>query len=218
MDHIGFPKSCDICIREKVNKNLFEGNIELDLKPVKGSNPSVLLLGQDPTIAKGKVYSVLDLENSSGSLYRYIVSEILTPSGLSLQDIYATDLIKCRFPDNQTPKIISGNHNVTIKDFIAPFFHNCRKWLFEEIRAIRPTIVLSLGEPVHQLLKEEFRWDIPTRMKDAFGNVYGVNLIEKNIHYIPCIHINSKHHRHYKNLWNQFIQVFREAVISAGIR
>ena len=213
---VGFPRTCDICAKAKVNTHLFHGNIELALRPIKGANPSVLLVGQDPTTAKGQIYSVLDLENTSGSLYGYIVTEILEPVDLKLDNIYATDLVKCRFPDNQTPKAISENR-MTIKDFLYPFFCNCRQWFFQEVREIHPKIILSFGEPVHQLLIEEFNWAVPTKMKSAFSNTYKVTLLGDNTLYVPCIHIHSKGHSHYKNLWNKFIQNLQKTVNSAGI-
>ena len=208
----GFPKNCDTCVELKVNRHLYHGNLKLALRPFKGAKPSVLLAGQDPTIAKGQVYSVLDLENTSGSLYKYVVAEILEPAGLKLDNIYGTDLIKCRFPNNQTPKAISKNCNITIKDFLFPFFRNCRQWFFQEVREIQPKILLSFGEPAHQLLSEEFGWAIPIKMKDAFSNIYEVNLLGDNTLYAPCIHINSKGHVHYKTLWNRFIQNLKQIV------
>ncbi len=190
---MGFPRTCNICVKEGINAHFFLGNLELALKPFKGDNPSVLLVGQDPTIAKGQIYSVLDLENPSGRLYKYIVYEIFKPVGLTLETIYATDLIKCRFPNNQTPsKIISKNHGLTIKDFLRPFFCNCRQWFFQEVKDIHPKIMLSFGEPVHQMLVEEFRWTVPIKMKEAFSNIYPTSLFGENTFYLPCIHINTK--------------------------
>ncbi len=124
---MGFPRYCDICLREKTNADFFDGNIELNLKAIIGDSHWVLLVGQDPTVARGAIYSALDLDNTSGRLYKYVVGEILQPVGLSVDDTYATDLIKCRFPNNQTPKIISQNHGIGIREFLSPFFSNCRQ-------------------------------------------------------------------------------------------
>ena len=214
---MGFPKACNICVKEGINAHLFLGNLELVLRPFEGGNPLVLLVGQDPTIAKGQIYSVLDLENPNGRLYKYIVSEILKPVGLTLENIYATDLIKCRFPDNQTPKVISQNHGLTIKDFLSPFFRNCRQWLSQEAKEIRPKIILSFGEPVHQMLVEEFGWTVPIKMKEAFSNIYPTNLFGGNAFYLPCIHINTKGKPHYRTLWPKFIQNLKEAIILTSI-
>ena len=214
---MGFPKNCDTCGELKVNAHLYHDNLKLALRPFKGTKPSVLLAGQDPTIAKRQVYSALDLENTNGRLYKYIVGEILEPAELTLDNVYATDLVKCHFPDNQTPKAISEKHGISMKDFLYPFFRNCRRWFLQEVQEIRPKILLSFGEPVHQLLTEEFGWAVPIRMKDAFSNIYEVRLQGDNTLYAPCVHINSKGHVHYKKLWNRFIQNLREAVISSTI-
>ncbi len=211
MGKSGFPKECDLCIKTKINSRMFSGNIELLTKPIRGTNPSIMLVGQDPTIAKGQVRSVLDLENTSGTLYRYITADILSHARLTLNNIYVTNLIKCQFPNNQTPKSLSEKHKVKMKDFLSPFFNNCKHWFFKEVREIHPKIILSLGEPVHQFLIEEFSWSVPIRMKDAFSNVFKVNLHGNNVLYIPCIHINTRGHRHYKERWQKFILSLKKA-------
>ena len=211
------PEFCDICVREEINADLFRGNIELGPKAFKGTNPSVMLVGQDPTITKGQVHSVLDLENTSSLLYKYVVIEILEPIGLKLDNIYATNLVKCRFLYNQTPKTISEDHGMAIKDFLFPFFHNCRQHFFSEVRQVHPKIILAFGEPIHQLLIEEFGWSVPPKMKDAFSKIYYVSLLGDDAYYIPCIHINSRNKLHYKNLWSSFIQNSKEHVILAGV-
>jgi uracil-DNA glycosylase family 4 len=218
---MGFPTDCDICVRAKINTHLFDGSLELDLRPVKGANPSVMLVGQDPTVANGKICSVLDLEKPKSRLYGYIVGEILQPAGLAIDNVYATDLVKCRFPDNQTPNVICETHRkthrITMKEFLTPFFLNCQQWLFQELNEIHPKIIVSFGEPVHQLLIEQFSWDVPPGMKDAFSNVYRVLVFDYNTYYAPCIHISSKQQRHYRALWDKFIQRLKETVILAHI-
>ena len=104
------PINCEHCKIDKINSNLLDGEIGFPLEPIRGVNPFVMLIGQDPTSAKGKVSSVLDLDNEKGILFKYIVNEILKPAGLSFDNGYATNLIKCRFPNNQTPKRIAGKN------------------------------------------------------------------------------------------------------------
>lgn len=176
-----------------------------------------MLVGQDPTVARGKIHTVLDLENTRGSLYKYIVGAILEPVGLKLDDVYATDLVKCRFPDNQTPSAVAKKHDMTIMSFLSPFFRNCREWFLQEVTGIRPKIIVSFGEPVHQLLIKEFGWAVPTSMKEAFSNTYKVGVLGDSAYYAPCIHINSRGHSHYKALWSKFIESLGGAVISADV-
>ncbi len=156
--------------------------------------------------------------------YKYKTVDILNHAGQTLNNIYATNLIKCQFPNNQTPKSISEKHKVKIKDFLCPFFNNCKHWFFKEVHEIRPKIILSFGEPVHQFLIEEFSWSVPETMKAAFSNVYKVNLLDykvnlldNNVLYIPCIHINTRRHRHYKERWQKFILNLKKALNSANI-
>lgn len=208
-----YPIDCYLCVRAKTNSNMFSGDVQLPLRPIRGTNPSVMITGQDPTIAKRQDYSVLDLENKS----KYLDVNILSPVGLKLDNIYATDLVKCRFPDKQTPKKISQKNKIKIKNFLDPFFYNCRHWFRQEVNEIHPKILLALGEPVHQLLIEEFSWDVPKGMKDAFGNIYKIDLLGDNALYVPCIHINSRRNSYYKKLWPKFIWNLKHAMISVGI-
>lgn len=162
----------------------------------------------------------MGLEEKKSPLYTYIVTEILKPAGLELDEVYATNLIKCRFPNNQTPRDISKRHGMSMKEFLAPFWHNCERWFRQEVREIHPKIVLSFGEPAHQLLAEGFCWNVSTRIKEAFGNIYEVRLLGENVHYAPCIHINSRGHEHYKKQgvhWNTFIQNLRKVVDSVSV-
>ena len=214
---MSFPDKCDICARTNINTNMFNGNIELSLRPIKGSTPSVMLVGQDPTVAKGKIYSVLDLDNRDSRLYKYIVGEILEPAGLRIDNVYATDLVKCRFPDNQTPSSICKRHDRTVEEFLSPFFQNCLQWFIQEIDENRPRIILSFGQPVHQLLIEKFAWAVPIGMKEAFVNRYNVSLQGNEVYYVPCIHINSRGHQHYIKNWGKLNQSLKEAAILARI-
>jgi hypothetical protein len=55
-------------------------------------------------------------------------------------------------------------------------------------------------------------------MKEAFGKTYSVDLLGHTTIYVPCIHINSRGHSHYKRLRDSFIQNLRLAVDQAGYR
>ena len=193
--------NCDLCKTDEINSNLFDGEIEFPLKPIKGVNPFVMFVGQDP----------------NGILFRWIINEILEPAGISLNNIYATNLIKCRFPNNQTPKLIAQKHGMMIRNFLSPFFQNCKKWLYSELEEVKPKIVISHGEPVHQMLIEMFNGQIPMKMKEAFGQVFPIEIFGTNAYYVPCIHVNSKSRKLYVSAWNGFIESLRHAVDTGGI-
>jgi uracil-DNA glycosylase len=86
--------------------------------------------------------------------------------------------------------------------------------LSAEVKEIQPRIILSFGQPVHQILVESFGWkmNVPLGMKEAFGKTYSVDLLGHTTTYVPCIHINSRGHSHYKNLRDSFIHKLRLAV------
>jgi len=211
---MGHPEKCDLCVKEPVRAGTFTGNLELTVRPFKGTSPSVMIVGQDPTLTKRDVDTVLELNKSHSRLYHYLVGEILKPARIDLvKDVYATNLIKCRFPDNETPTVIAKKRKVRLTDFLHPFFQNCKQWFAEEVREIRPRIVLPLGQPVHQMLVREWLLSVPFRMKDAFGNIYPVNLCDHEIIYAPCIHYNTRGYVYYKNLWPQFLANLTRALI-----
>jgi uracil-DNA glycosylase len=198
-------RQCTICADLQINSALYDGNLQLGARPFKGKSPWVLLIGQDPTVRRRQIACVLDLENRGGALYKYIVGDILEPVGLDLDDVYATDLVKCLFPHNQTPTSIARKHGMAAKDFLYPFFEHCKQHLIQEIQEIRPKIAISFGQPTHQLLCESFGWTLPTGMKDAFGSYGHVSVAGCEMIYFPCIHINSRGHQYYQGLWNVFI-------------
>ena len=215
---MAYPEDCTICMEEGVHADLFDGDLELAAKPFKGASPSVILAGQDPTVTKRQVCSVLDLNNPDGRLYEYVVGDILETVGLNLDDVYATDLVKCRFPVNYTPRSITQKYDMTIKEFLSPFFYHCRQWFVEEVREVRPKIIMSLGEPVHQLLVEEFAWAVPTQMRQVFGQVYLVSLFADKFLYAPCIHYSSKDtDEYFRHRWNTFVENLETAVRASGI-
>jgi len=213
---MGYPDKCDFCVKEALTAVAFTGNLELSVQPFIGTSPLVMIVGQDPTLTRRDVDTVLELNKPHSRLYRYLVGEILEPAGIDLaKDIYATNLIKCRFPKNETPRVIAENRKESLRDFLHLFFQNCKQWFAEEVKEIRPRIVLVLGQPVHQMLVGEWLLSVPFMMKDGFGNVYPVNLCDHKTIHTPCIHYNSRGHRYYKNLWSQFVDNLARTVDKA---
>lgn len=100
--------------------------------------------------------------------------------------LYATNLVKCGF--RELPSRLGG------RKFLRPYFDNCRDHLVEEVSRFQPTIVLTLGEPAHQLFitmldnRNDFRRD----MKNAFtGKFVKAKLRDIEFDYSPCLHIKT---------------------------
>ena len=223
-----YPKKCNICVKKGINKKLFKGNLELSVRPFRRStNPKVMLVGLNPTLANKQVHTVLDLDNENSQIFKYITRDILKPTGIKLNEhIYATNLVKCTFPYKQEPRVIckkafhKNPDNKTVKNFLSPFFKNCKKYFKEEINQINPKIIISFGEVPHQLVVEEFdlkKQNVYKDMKDAFSHICPVNLLGCNLFYVPCIRERVKPHPYFKDRWNVFISRLDEVVNSVNI-
>lgn len=92
------------------------------------------------------------------------LEELLDHIGLSREDVFITNIVKCRPPDNRDPR----------KDEID----SCNHYLEEQIDLIDPEIILSLGNHATETLTGE------KGMKDLHGDE--LKLDEKNL--IPMYH------------------------------
>jgi len=215
---MGYPTSCSICLDKKANAIL--GELALSVKPFRpGDNPSIMLVGLNPTLKKKmkRVKTVLDLDNVEGNFYKFTVSDVLEPVGIALEDVYATNLIKCTFRDE--PRDISkdirgSDEDGAVKQLLAPFFHHCKRYLMEELREVNPRLVIAFGNKTHQFIVEEFNLEaqgVKYKMKDAFGHVYRVSVLGRNVCYAPCIREAAKGLPVFQKSWQPFIRGLRES-------
>ena len=66
------------------------------------------------------------------------LDEMIGAIGLRREDVYIANVVKCRPPDNRAPQ----------PDEVA----TCSPFLFEQIAAIRPRVIVTLGSPATKLL------------------------------------------------------------------
>lgn len=105
---------CDISI---VRKNIVngEGNI----------NGGIVFIGESPGYYEDKFGT--PFIGNSGKMLDAMLSLI----GLTRQDVYVTNIIKCRPPNNRSPKAIE--------------ISNCSENLKNELTAINPRIIVLMG-------------------------------------------------------------------------
>lgn len=218
-----YPLSCKICNDKGLSRRIVQSEISLQAKPVRGSRPFVMLVGQDPTLSQGIARTVLTLgkEDERTEQRDWILGELMQPAGLQLRDIYATNLVKCTFPGNRTPSHIAHDLNKKTFEVLAPFFGFCRGHFISEIDMIKPKIVISLGKTVHQLMVGGLKWDVQVDIARAFGNKFSVSVEDHQFLYFPCIthktwdaSVNRESPRDdvYRTLWPQFINMLKEEV------
>lgn len=180
----GYPRQCNSCQASGTS-------IKLTVEPhfKKGPAFKVMLIGQDPTILKdpdkNRVKEVLMLDDEKGQLKRWLTN-IFGEENFGKIELYATNLIKCTF-DN--PPSTKGG-----KEFLRPFFDNCKSHLLKEIQNYRPNLILTFGEPAHYYflkIMPETK-NIETKMNKAFkGDFYKIKFDDFVFDYSPCLHIKT---------------------------
>lgn len=90
-------------------------------------NAKIMIVGEAPGEAEAKTGK--PFQGKSGQLLR----EELRKAGIEPDEVYITNVVKCRPPDNRTPK---GKEQTA-----------CKKYLEYEIETIRPKHILTLGNP-----------------------------------------------------------------------
>lgn len=131
--------------------HIFEGN----------KSTKLIIVGQDPTTYNPRnrksVSCVLNL-NTPGVLLTYI-SEVCAKLGVTLDNVYATNLVKNFFID--TPLNLEKNLHIDVISLFAP------KWipmLKDELSRIPNVPILTLGEGVLKALTNE-----TTELKTFWG-------------------------------------------------
>ena len=95
----------------------------------------IMFVGEAPGASEDK--SGLPFQGRAGQL----LTRILKEHGIKREDVYITNAVKCRPPDNATP---------TKKQIQA-----CHEYLIAEIEAVKPKVIVTLGNtPLQAVLKK----------------------------------------------------------------
>lgn len=94
-----------------------------------------------------------------------LLDKMLAAIDLSREEVYIANIVKCRPPGNADPK--------------PEYAEACIKYLREQVRFIRPRVIVLLGRiAVQNFLK----------MKDSIGNIHGQVYNRKGYLFIPTYH------------------------------
>jgi uracil-DNA glycosylase len=88
-----------------------------------------------------------------------LLTDIIIAMGLTREQVYIANVVKCRPPDNRAPK--------------AEETEACRKWLDAQIEAIKPRAIVTLGNSATQTLL-----GIKTPISKARGIFHDYNGVE----------------------------------------
>lgn len=145
---------CHLCdLSKHRNKVVFgEGNPQAKLMIV-GDMPN------DTDDSSGKIFT-----GRSGELLTKMIENVL---GIKREDVYITNLLKCRALNTQAP---SPAHA-----------HTCHPYLLKEIELVKPSVILTMGELAYQYLCDD-----DTPLSQARGNVQN----RESYTLIPTYHPN----------------------------
>jgi len=117
--------NCHLCDLSKSRRKVVfgEGNPHAD----------ILIIGEGPGATEdstGKPFV-----GRSGELLSKMLGNVL---GLSRKDVYITNIVKCRPPNNRTPTPTEA--------------HTCQPYLLKQIELIKPKLILTLGATAYHYL------------------------------------------------------------------
>ena len=127
--------------------------------PGEGSpNAEIMFVGEAPGF-----YEDQQARPFVGPAGRFL-DELIASAGLRRDQVYITNVIKCRPPDNRDP--------------LPAETEACRKHLQRQIELIRPRLVVTLG-------RYSLAWFFP---RDSIGKVHGQPRLRDGIYFLPMYH------------------------------
>ncbi|MDH4227044.1 MAG: uracil-DNA glycosylase family protein [Deltaproteobacteria bacterium] len=188
----GYPKQCTDCCKDI-------GGLDNTVEPFYLENTGgkkIMLIGQDPTVSNPKtsvkVALMLDVDGTQkndkgknikkGALRKWVEEELKIR--FETNTIYATNVVKCRFEDFK-------HRDKHLKN---SFMKNCEKYLKNELLNYEPDVVITFGEPAHQLFISILEnTDVPKKMGGALfgGKFFRARYKKLNFDYSPCLHIST---------------------------
>jgi len=184
-EYIRLVKETEIC---KNCKNIVIGKGNL--------NADILFVGEAP--GKNEDEQGLPFVGRAGKN----LDELLAKVGLSLDDIYIANILKCRPPENRGP--------------LPEEIRAHTPWLIEQIKQIKPKVICSLGNYSTKFFMSEGNVDIMDK-QPGITSVHGkVRFIEINgvkIKLIPLFHPAAIiYKRDLIPLWEKDMEIVKKEV------
>lgn len=159
-EHIRLVKETEIC---KNCKNIVVG---------KGNeNADILFVGEAP--GRNEDEQGLPFVGRAGKN----LDELLYKVGLSLEDIYIANILKCRPPENRDP--------------LPEEIRAHTPWLVEQIKNIKPKVICSLGNYATKFFFADGNVDIMDKqpgITSVHGKVREIEFHGRKIKLIPLFH------------------------------
>ncbi|WP_331773838.1 uracil-DNA glycosylase [Sulfurospirillum sp. 1612] len=125
-------KQCHLCQLAKSRKNIVFGEGD--------EHATLLFVGEGPGANEDE--SGRPFVGRAGMLLTKIIENVLE---LTREDVYITNIVKCRPPNNRVPSVDEASV--------------CKPYLMEQIAIIKPKIIVALGSTSYHYLTEDY--DMP---------------------------------------------------------
>jgi len=182
-DPIELAKNTQIC-KDCTNIVVGKGNLHAD----------ILFVGEAP--GKNEDEQGLPFVGRAGKN----LDEMLSKVGLSLDDVYIANILKCRPPENRDP----------LPDEIKAH----TPWLMKQIRAIKPKVICSLGNYATKFFMAKGDVDAMKLMPgitSVHGKVKNINFCGLDIKLIPLFHPAAIiYKRDLLPLWEEDMQIVKK--------
>ncbi|MBU2545247.1 uracil-DNA glycosylase [Patescibacteria group bacterium] len=153
--------NCDKCSLRKLRD-------ESKYFPVVGQgnhNAEIMFIGEAPGLNEAK--TGIPFCGASGR----ILDELLKYVGIKREDVYVTNILKDRPPDNRDPE--------------ASEIEVCLPYLKEQIRIIKPKVICTLGRYSMGVIMQQFGL---TAELDSISKIHGKEFEKDGIKILPLYH------------------------------
>jgi DNA polymerase len=151
---------------------LYDFRRENGYKPVVGEgslDASVMFIGEAPGEQEAKTGR--PFVGASGN----VLSELLADIGLEREDVYITNVVKDRPPDNRDPR----SEEIAL---YTPF-------LIRQLRIIQPKVIATLGRFAMEFVLEQFNLPLQgEKISDLHGKPIAVQTDDGEVTIIPLYH------------------------------
>jgi|TARA_B100001971_G_C18242570_1_gene571895 DNA polymerase len=190
VDPILLAKDTEIC-RNCTNVVVGKGNLNAD----------ILFVGEAP--GNREDLEGLPFVGAAGKN----LDKLLTNVGLSLEDIYVTNILKCRPPENRDPLIEEVEKHTP--------------WLLRQVEEIKPKIVCSLGNYATKFFLANGKVSEMTSqpgITSVHGKVKWVEINGKKIKLIPLFHPAAIiYNRSLLGEWEKDMEIVKGEVSQRGL-
>lgn len=141
---------------------------------------SIMFVGENPSWQAGQA-APFDPRTISG---QSLDTHYLKALSLSRDDVWVTDLFKCRYP-----KAIYRSKTKNETRVRREVVQTCAQWLLAEIAYAQPKVLVTLSNTqVYQRIRHSFSLPIPASFAAAAGKSHVINLNGQRLTLFPMVH------------------------------